>query len=108
MSHLKVYWPESVDEDAAEEVVMDDGNPAILRMSSFLADGPAKLDTVSRARAIRSNSRCPFCDTANVEPIELDDAVISPRSRLPIPGTATLVGFHCHACEAEWPVYRQA
>ena len=108
MSDLKVYWPETVDEDFTDEVVMDDGNPAILRMSSFLVESDSKRDAVSRARAIRGNSCCPFCNKATVEPIELDDATISPHSRLPVPGTATLVGFHCHSCEAEWPVYREA
>ena len=41
----------------------------------------------------------------DIEPIELQDAVISPKNRLPIPGTATIVGFHCNDCGTEWPVY---
>lgn len=62
--------------------------------------GPA-----DRARIVRQNSVCPECEQGDVEPIELRDAVISPKSRLPIPGTATIVGFHCNCCENEWPVY---
>ena len=37
-----------------------------------------------------------------VEPIELDNGILN-RNRMPIPGTATLVGFHCHGCQREWP-----
>lgn len=58
-----------------------------------------------RAQLIRSNSTCPNCAQHDIEPLELEDAVISPKSRLPVPGTATIVGFHCHDCGAEWPVY---
>lgn len=61
-----------------------------------------------RARLIRSNSCCPHCSLHDIEPLELEDAVISPKSRLPIPGTATIVGFHCHSCGTEWPVYEVA
>ena len=60
---------------------------------------------VVRARAIRENSVCPECATADVELLELEDAVISSRSHRPIPGTATIVGFHCCSCGLEWPVY---
>ena len=60
---------------------------------------------VDRARILHDNAACPECEKADVEPIELQDGVISPKSRLPIPGTATIVGFHCNACGTEWPVY---
>ncbi len=60
---------------------------------------------VDRARIIHDNCQCPECSHTDIEPLELEDALISPKSRLPIPGTATIVGFHCHHCGTEWPVY---
>ena len=63
------------------------------------------VEPVERARLLSDNSVCPECDRANIEPLELADGVISPKSRLPIPGTATIVGFHCNECGTEWPVY---
>jgi hypothetical protein len=71
--------------------------------SRFVFSG--RFETVDRARLIRENSKCPGCERHDVEPLELDDAQISSRSRLPIPGTATLVGFRCNDCGCEWPVY---
>lgn len=63
------------------------------------------MPAVDRARVIRNNSTCPSCEGHCIELLELDDALISPKSRLPVPGTATIVGFHCSDCGAEWPVY---
>jgi hypothetical protein len=59
-------------------------------------------DPLDRARTLRSNDRCPHCSRGLVKPLELADAVRS-RNNLPIPGTATLVGFHCESCHWEWP-----
>ena len=59
-------------------------------------------DPLFRARVIHSNRYCPKCQHPNVEPLELDNAVMS-KNYLPIPGTATLVGFHCHGCQHQWP-----
>jgi len=58
-----------------------------------------------RATIIRENSSCPECSSCAIEPLELRDAMISPRNRQPVPGTATIVGFHCEQCGTEWPVY---
>lgn len=60
---------------------------------------------VERARLIQQNNCCPECSHHSVEPLELADSVISPKNRLPVPGTATIVGFHCNECGTEWPVY---
>lgn len=59
-------------------------------------------DTLQRARTLRTNDRCPHCARARVEPLELADALRN-RNNRPIPGTATLVGFHCRHCHWEWP-----
>lgn len=59
-------------------------------------------EPLDRARTLRRNDRCPHCSRATVQPLELADAVRS-RNNLPIPGTATLVGFRCECCRWEWP-----
>lgn len=58
-----------------------------------------------RAKILHDNAACPECSRHDIAPLELQDAAISPKSRLPIPGTATIVGFHCNDCGTEWPVY---
>ena len=63
------------------------------------------MPAVDRARLIHDNCECPDCHRRDVEPMELNDATISQRSRLPVPGTATIIGFHCNGCGSEWPVY---
>lgn len=57
---------------------------------------------VHRARALNANRTCRFCQHPQVEPIELADPQYG-RGNLPIPGTASLVGFRCHRCHSEWP-----
>lgn len=59
-------------------------------------------DSLERARLIHRNRHCPFCNHARVGLIELQDAIMN-RNQLPIPGTATLVGFRCNSCQREWP-----
>lgn len=61
--------------------------------------------SAERARLIHENGTCPECGHPDVEPLELDDGLISPRNHRPVPGTATIVGFHCNQCSTEWPVY---
>ena len=110
MSHLKLYSP---DEPALEDANSDDAFPATIPFESASRNlGRNRLfrrtttdDVISRARVIHANQSCPHCHHATVEPIELGDAIISPRNHRPIPGTATIVGFYCHSCRSEWPVY---
>ncbi len=64
------------------------------------------IPAVERARILHQNSECPECGRPNVQPLELNDALISPRNRMPVPGTATIIGFHCEDCECEWPVFQ--
>lgn len=63
------------------------------------------MEPADRARILQHNNCCPECAQHNIEPLELADAIISPKNRLPVPGTATIVGFHCNDCGTEWPVY---
>lgn len=93
-----------------------DENPAELQEDAHLISFESarraivvsrRLQPVSdRARLIHQNSQCPDCHASLVEPIELNDGLRARGNRLPVPGTATLVGFHCHRCGYEWPVVR--
>ena len=109
MSRLKLYWPNS--RRQLEAVVMAPvsadraGEPAVIpfaRCRRRPGDGSRLTDVVDRAYTIYTNGRCPVCRHPVVEPIELNDAVVG-RGNLPVPGTATLVGFHCEGCDSEWP-----
>jgi hypothetical protein len=90
--------PATVSEQPSEIIPFQPRSRATVISGRFTAP-------VDRARIIRSNAACPECGHTDVEPLELEDAVISPRNRMPVPGTATIVGFHCHGCGCEWPVY---
>lgn len=63
-----------------------------------LADGP-----LSRAKALHANRTCTACGAGGVEPVLLSDGVRD-GSGQQVPGSGTLVGFHCGRCEHEWPV----
>ncbi|MCP4785987.1 MAG: hypothetical protein GY903_25880 [Fuerstiella sp.] len=105
--HLRLYNPppESEPETGPESPLKKrDILPFASRKQTTIISGRLAAP-VDRARIIRENSVCPECSQMNVEPLELQDAIISPKNRLPIPGTATIVGFHCNACSTEWPVY---
>ncbi len=101
MSRLSVYWP---DEMESESVMTDE--PVILpfpksRLISKVESRP--MDVVTRARLLFSNRQCRDCGYPVVEPIELPDSAVN-KSGLAIPGTATLVGFHCCGCQSEWSI----
>lgn len=57
--------------------------------------------TVARAKAIHQNQSCPDCRSAAVDPIELNDGLYDRFGRR-VPGTATVVAFHCNCCKHEW------
>ena len=97
MGYVKLHQPHGLDHGDAEE-------PRILPFHFYAGRlrGRNRMDLVSRARALHQNRRCQKCYQPRVEPLELDDAVLN-RNGMPIPGTATLVGFHCLHCHSEWP-----
>lgn len=104
MSRLSVYWPDeygSPSTAVADEprIIPFPGIP--LRSIQPTRDATPKLDVISRARLLFANRRCRQCRYPVVEPLNLDDAQVN-RQGLEIPGTATIVGFRCHACDAEW------
>ncbi len=110
MSRLRLYWPDA--RGRFEAVVLTTvsadcaGEPAVIpfapaRHKRQPRGGSRLNDVVGRAHTIHANGRCPACRHPVVTPIELNDAVVG-RGNLPIPGTATLVGFRCDGCESEW------
>jgi hypothetical protein len=108
MSRLKLYWPEEVSDRGipavAEASTERESSVLPFRPRHARATAPAAiLPALIRAQLLRDNRSCPCCTHPIVEPIELNDARVN-RSGLPIPGTATLVGFHCDGCDHEWPV----
>lgn len=102
MSRLSVFWP-----DEANLGSTATENPMILPFpkSRFsrepVAKTTLKMNVLDRARAIYANRQCRECGYPVVEPVELPDSTHN-LSGLAIPGTATLVGFHCCGCDAEW------
>lgn len=96
MSEYRVLWPDDV---AHDEI---DAEPVILQFHVEPAVGGA-MNIIQRARLMYDNRTCRTCGYPVVTPIELDDAQLN-RNLRPVPGTATLVGFRCHGCRAEWSV----
>lgn len=101
MSRLKVFCGDGASSPTA---VASPDEPLIYNYESYAGRIGRRLlaDPVRRARTLRRNDTCPHCRRGGVEPLELDDAIRN-RNNLPIPGTSTLVGFHCLNCHREWP-----
>ena len=91
--------PVSQNSDAFEDIIPIERARRSVLLSSRI------MPAADRAKLIHRNSECPQCRKHDIEPLELDDALMSSRNRLPIPGTATIIGFHCNDCGVEWPVY---
>jgi predicted RNA-binding Zn-ribbon protein involved in translation (DUF1610 family) len=109
--HLRLFSP-------SNDFSLDDSSKAVEKSAEVFEDiipinrarravilSGRFMPAVDRAKLIHQNAVCPECGLHDVEPLELADSVISPRNRLPVPGTATIVGFHCNDCGTEWPVY---
>ena len=64
---------------------------------------PAATTPLTRARALHANRTCQRCGAGGVEPVLLADTVRDAAGDV-VPGSGTLVGFHCGRCEAQWPV----
>ncbi len=100
MSQLKLFVPPimagAFDPDEGPTLISFRTHAKRLRSRRYLR-------ILQRARTLHENRSCPSCGCASVDPIELRDALFN-RNRLPVPGTATLVGFHCQTCRSEWPI----
>lgn len=99
MSGYRVIWPEDVLDDVSGNVEIDVVQFRIPESRTKRS----RMDAITRARLLFENRVCPTCGYPVVTPLELNDHQLN-RNRLPIPGTATLVGFHCCGCGAEWSV----
>lgn len=100
MSQLKLYQP------SGETQTLRFDSPQLDILSFHAVTRRSKgrgMSVLMRAKLLHDNRVCPHCSHPVVEPLELEDALVN-GSQMPIPGTATLVGFHCHGCEQEWPV----
>jgi len=115
MSRLKLFHPEpdlsiAFDQDASPIILsfpLQNRLPtAIGRQTTARRSFPAFADPddgiLNRARLIHDNDCCPHCGRSAIAPLERNDAVLNRNDR-PIPGTATLAGFHCRVCRFEWP-----
>jgi hypothetical protein len=105
MSRLRVYrGPET--KYRLSRITGDD-RPDVIPFAAFASrrNRAAAADSVvSRAKALHENRRCRCCGQSGVEPVTLNDGLRDGSGQY-IPGTATLVGFHCTHCKGEWPVY---
>ena len=63
----------------------------------------ASDSALNRARLVHENRQCPCCNSVAIDPMELNDFHLNGAGK-PIPGTATIVAFHCNHCLHEWPV----
>jgi len=100
MSRLKVYWPEDCD---VHEAVTEENIIPIRSRSRLKFHQQQQTAMLQRARDIHKNRECPSCRHALIEPVTLNNRLMS-RDNMPIPGSGVLVGFHCQCCHAEWPV----
>lgn len=101
MSEYRIVWPDDVlEDDGSLEASLE---PVILQFRVTPALRPAPMNVITRARLLFENRSCRSCGYPVVVPIELDDAQLN-RNGQEIPGTASLVGFRCEGCRAEWSV----
>lgn len=113
MSCLKLHWPmalslypPSVAEGQPE--VDDEGDgPVILkfpRVENRIAGriGPgSQRDILERARTLHANRLCVDCGRAAVVPVDAEPSVAF-RDSTAVPGSGTLIGFHCDCCGHQW------
>ena len=97
MTMLKLYAPAS---DEPVTVPFPDPDPPVVPLPVRLRRDSA-LSVLQRSRTIFKNRLCPHCRQSCVSTIELDDG-LQDEWRFTVPGTASLVGFHCRNCGSEW------
>ena len=87
---------------AGPDVAVED-EPRILSFAKFAAEKKASSVSAPVRRAVLTfhNSSCPCCHRAKVEPIELNDGVMTANGAM-IPNTGTIVAFSCHSCGHQW------
>jgi len=107
MSLLRIFRPDAetplpVAEPAAtaENAAIDE-EPVLLNFEEWSQRLRPQAATLKRARQIHSNCQCPSCQSALVVPLTLNDGR-KDQTGEDVPGSATLVGFRCDVCLAEW------
>ncbi len=109
LPHLRVFRGTESETVGESRFSQDGAGADVIPISAFLPRrGGLKAPTVplrplTRARALHANRACPFCRHPVVEPVVLNDGLRDGTGQY-IPGSATLVGFHCDRCHSEWPV----
>lgn len=108
---LKLYAPDEIDvrhQEFPSLSVYHDPEPdtaedcEVLSWRFIRRNGqPSFIEAVQRSRLLHMHRRCHECGRPTVHPVERNDAVLG-KNRLPIPGTSTVVGFHCDYCQSEW------
>ena len=104
MARLRVYrGPEANRVSRFSSAERPDVIPfaALVARRDRLAAAAAPLN---RAKALHANRRCKNCGHSGVDPVTLNDGLRDGSGQY-VPGSATLVGFHCPRCRSEWPVY---
>ena len=108
---LKLYAPHEfeVEEHEFPQLTVyhepDPESPAdheVLSWRFVRRDGhPSFIEVLHRSRLLHQHRRCHECGRPTVQPVEKNDGVLG-KNRLPVPGTSTVVGFHCDYCQSEW------
>lgn len=110
---LKLYAPHSyklfddaapslsVYHDEADELEESENHVISWRFYPRNPGQPSFMEVVQRSRLLHMHRHCRDCGRPTVQPVEQNDGLLG-KNRLPIPGTSTVIGFHCDYCEAEW------
>lgn len=109
---LKLYAPHEVDSfksdfpnlsvyHEADEPEEDADHVISWRYISRRSGPPSFMEVVQRSRLLHMHRRCKDCGRPTVQPVEQNDGVLG-KNRLPVPGTSTVLGFHCDYCQSEW------
>lgn len=111
MSSLKLYAPQECEvhsyaadgfDDSPNFETCDTVEREVVSFAGFEHGRNVSLmEILARTRAVYRNKRCRDCGRPTVQPVERDDALLG-KNRLPIPGSATLLGFTCQYCRNEW------
>jgi hypothetical protein len=101
MIGLRVYGGPEV--PATSSRFADEDAPDVLSLARFVDRQAASRSPLSRAKALHANRCCRFCGSSQVDPVTLNDGLRDGSGQY-VPGSATLVGFHCEHCRSEWPV----
>ena len=108
---LRLYAPDDLDVADAEFPNLSvyhepdlepDENCKVLSWRFIRRSGQSSfIEALQRSRLLHRHRRCHECGRPTVHPVEQNDAVLG-KNRLPVPGTSTVVGFHCDYCQSEW------